>query len=516
MGEEIKSFLWREEKPNSDQSNIPLLLWRGDENNLATLAWAFGLYDREFRNLQSMHNLKVFVSGEHGDLWETISINLDLPKDEKLARKSHGQAGAGSDFLCTYCDSSRKTVSEPPYSGDKGVNLTSTLLSEASRYCNLNPGKKSQEQVAKHSFGTKDIPITSTEPLLEIPDALHLDINVTTHLITIACRIYHYGGKENAKFQYEKVEAEKRDIEMSDERCFSKLRERITTLPELTQFPGNFAREFCAQENASFVSDPLPDCDEKITWKRLMVLWRCMRSIHKSNKDPSVDDIELFRVFSIEFQEKIYSLRWVPPANQVHRLSHLAFFMQSREVKSIGAFSLEGLEHGNWSTKLFESTRVWKGDSDVGNKQLFRTLRMRGSPSLKRAAKKLESAKRKLDKCSKCGEKGHKKNMRVCTMFAEAQGESDSDDSLAVEEETSDNADEFSDEANTEGQTSGEDTNSSMAEESSTADESEVDPDTEDQELDNVDDDLEVQTIRQRFQYNSALLRESENECSTS
>ena len=68
---------------------------------------------------------------------------------------------------------------------------------------------------------------------------------------------------------------------------------------------------------------------------------------------------------AVEFQEKIYSLKWVTPENQVHRLSHLAYFMQAREVKSIGAFSLEGLEHGNNTTKTLENTRVLEGQQAV-------------------------------------------------------------------------------------------------------------------------------------------------------
>ena len=119
-----------------------MLCWRGDENNSATVAIAFGLYDREFQQLQNDHNLNILVSDDQEEVWEKVMINLDLPKDEKLARKCHGQAGSGSDFLCTYCDVSRKSVSNPPYCGNKEVTLTSTLLAEAARYCNHNPGKK--------------------------------------------------------------------------------------------------------------------------------------------------------------------------------------------------------------------------------------------------------------------------------------------------------------------------------------------------------------------------------------
>ena len=109
----------------------------------------------------------------------------------------------------------------------------------------------------------------------------------------------------------------------------------------------------------------------------------------------------------------------------------IIFGFNKREVKSIGAFSLEGLEHGNWSTKYFESTRVWRGDSKVGNKQLFRILRWNGSPTLKRAAESLERAKRKPDKCSRCGESGHKKNMSVCPLYSQLEG----DDANETDEE---------------------------------------------------------------------------------
>ena len=131
---------------------------------------------------------------------------------------------------------------------------------------------------------------------------------------------------------------------------------------------------------------------------------------------------------AVQVQEKIFSLKWVPAANQVHRLSHLAFFMQSREVKSIGAFSLVGLEHGNFNTKVFETTRVWKGDSKAGNRQLFRLLRWKGSPTLKRAMQSLKACKRKPTRCSKCKGLGHKKNMSVCPLYNPADANSSESD----------------------------------------------------------------------------------------
>ena len=81
---------------------------------------------------------------------------------------------------------------KPPYSGNAGVTLTNNLIHETAHYCQLNPNKKSQELLGKVARGVKNKPLCSTEPKDERPDALHLDINVTSFLITIACRIYIY------------------------------------------------------------------------------------------------------------------------------------------------------------------------------------------------------------------------------------------------------------------------------------------------------------------------------------
>ena len=234
-----KEIIWREPKPNSDKTNIPFILFRGDENSTVTLSMALGLYQKEFKTLHEDEKLKICVSRDELAMkTETFSTHLDFPMDEKLATRVHGLAGSGSDYLCTYCDASRKKVREGPFSGAQEVTLSSTLLKEASFYCNLNPGKKSQEQLVKHSHGTKDIPLSSTEPSQETPDALHLDLNISKHLITIACRIHYFGQFEKPAFKYEKGGLLKEDLEKSEAEYFSKLREHITALPDLTQFPG--------------------------------------------------------------------------------------------------------------------------------------------------------------------------------------------------------------------------------------------------------------------------------------
>jgi hypothetical protein len=412
-----KTFQWREKLPNSNNTNPPILLWRGDENSSATTTLAFGLYDDEFRELQSEHILEVDVKDTTGESIKVkFDVDLDYPKDEKLSRKHAGLAGSGSDNLCTYCNQSRKTVKDPPQKGDNPVTLTNTLLREASHYCQLNPDQKSQEQLSKIAHGVKEVPLSSTEPKDERPDSLHMDLNVTKQLVNIASRLYHH-KVSGQPLKYEKTGIDKKEMESNEALYYQMLRGKISTLPELTQCPGNFFREYMDEANKEFVKEPLPNVPDTTTWNDLMELWRKMRAIHKSSKDPTDDEIEQFKTWVIEFQEKIFSLSWVPVANQIHRLSHLAFFMQSKPIKSIGAYSLEGLEHGNFSTKDGEMRRVWKGNSKEGNKQLFRLLRMQSSPTLRRVAVKLQGKKRKQMKCSKCHKLGHTKRSSKCRFF---------------------------------------------------------------------------------------------------
>lgn len=169
-----KTFQWREKLPNSNNTNPPILLWRGDENCSSTVALAFGIYDEEFKELKD-EVMEVTVKNCEGANHKVkFEVDLDFPKDEKLSRKHAGLAGSGSDNLCTYCSQSRKSAKDPPHSGCNPVTLSNTLLREAAHYCQFNPSKKSQEQLSKIALGVKEVPLSTTELNDERPDALHL------------------------------------------------------------------------------------------------------------------------------------------------------------------------------------------------------------------------------------------------------------------------------------------------------------------------------------------------------
>jgi hypothetical protein len=211
----VETFKWREKLPNSNNTNVPFVLLRGDENNDATVALSMELYSEELSELDNNEVLEVEVKDTNGDIkHDKFKLDLDYPKDEKLSRKCAGLAGSGSEFLCTYCSESRKTCKIPPYVGDAEVSLSNTLLKETAQYCQLNPSKKSQELLSKVAIGVKEKPMCSTELFKERPDCLHLDINVTTQLTTIAARLF-YHGETGQPLKYEKTEADRREMESS-------------------------------------------------------------------------------------------------------------------------------------------------------------------------------------------------------------------------------------------------------------------------------------------------------------
>ena len=95
-------------------------------------------------------------NGDHRS--EKVRFECYLPKDEKLARKCHGLAGAGSAYLCTYCDVLQNKIREEDISGSISVTKSNELEKEAATYCLLNPGKKSQETLSKYSHGIRSKP----------------------------------------------------------------------------------------------------------------------------------------------------------------------------------------------------------------------------------------------------------------------------------------------------------------------------------------------------------------------
>ena len=290
-GEEMELF--KEPSPNSGDTNDIILLWKADENNFATVALAMSIYDEECEVTKNSA-FDILLKTEEGDLIDVnenehvgrnlrqrLVIKVDKPKDEKLSRKCHNRAGAGSSFPCTYCSESRTGASAPPFNGQNPITLTNRLEKEAGIYITQNPSQKNQQNILETSLGQKGEPFTTAEPKEEPMDVLHLDINIVNPLFIIGSRILHFGSDQFPLYTYVKTSIQKSDIDQSESLYLKKLLKFCPTIPDLTQMPGNFCREFSSEENKHLILKPLPECLAKQKFADVMDLWRKLRRTHK-------------------------------------------------------------------------------------------------------------------------------------------------------------------------------------------------------------------------------------------
>ena len=115
-------------------------------------------------------------------VWQRFAVRVTKTYDEKFARIVHGKAGAGSKKACICCNLSREVCKNEANFGTKEVTNSIELEEEAIKWCMDNPLGWTREKLEEFAFGVKSKPITKTEPVEEIPDNLHLKINVATHI----------------------------------------------------------------------------------------------------------------------------------------------------------------------------------------------------------------------------------------------------------------------------------------------------------------------------------------------
>ena len=421
--------LFKETNPNSGEANNIVLLWKADENNFSTLSLALSLYDKECDLMKEcVYEVTTNVSVDDEELNENVDMNhnvednvsfikqkikiiVDKPKDEKLSRNAHNRAGAGSTFPCTYCTVTKTEASNPPFSGAGRITLTNKLEREAGEYITQNPGKLSQEKILKISLGQKGVPLTTAEPCQEPPDVLHEDINIVHPLFIIGSRILHFGNEPYPVYTYVKKKDQKLVLEQSESVYMNKLLRFCPTIPEITQMPGNFCREYSAEENSELILESLPDCTAKTHFTTLMKIWRELRSTHKKT-NPSEQAIDeypnLVRRF---FQLLDRQFPWFKPfPNQFHRLSHNFYFM-TVDNNSLGVKSLEGLEKGNFTTQVMDAHQTYKGNRKRANAGVFKLLRLKSSRLLRSYRRKPAT---RVQKCTSCGRMGHNSRSKMC------------------------------------------------------------------------------------------------------
>ena len=86
-----------------------------------------------------------------------------------------------------------------------------------------------------------------------------------------------------------------------------------------------------------------------------------LRSIQKKIK-PTDEEIDEYPNLVRRFYQLLdRKFSWFKPfPNQFHRLAHNSYFM-TNDRNSLGVKSLEGLEKGNFTTKVMDSHHTYKG-----------------------------------------------------------------------------------------------------------------------------------------------------------
>ena len=234
--------------------------------------------------------------------------------------------------------------------GTLQVELTNKLEAEAIDFCLDNPLEMSRKELEEFPFGMKRLSLTTSEPRNDVSDYLHMHINVSgSFMFKVASRIYCFGFDENPVFQMENTAAVKDKIEQAEVKYSKQLKTVITSLPSLNQMPGNFGREFIKNENRDAVLNSLPDCEEKIKFSQVLVLWEKMASIHTKTK-PTPEERAQYGQLALELETVMSTLKWIKrwPNQFIRACHHNGAFINDKDgTGSLGPHSTEPLESAN-------------------------------------------------------------------------------------------------------------------------------------------------------------------------
>ena len=352
-------------------------------------------------------------------------MRVSSTTDEKFDRNLRGKAGAGSGRPCVLCSLTWSDCLCAENFGPLPVKLTNTLEREAADFCLDNPLELKRKDLDDLSLGMKRMRLTEMEVSRDIPDSLHLHINVSgSFMFKIACRIFCFGGDENPVFHWEKTASVKERIQQSEVGYARNLQTFISSLPSLNQMPGNFGRAFIDQKNRLAVLEPLPECTAKEVFTEILDVWERMCITHcKTSPTPS-ERLE-YGQLSRKIQTLMKSLEWIKRwPNQFSRACHHnSFFLNDPEgTGSIGPHSTEPLEAGNHWIKMYDDRHTFKGDREAAIKGVFKLRRLKSSPKLQNFFPKLD---KEIQKCSVCHNPGHNRRNASCPGPVLEEGDSE-------------------------------------------------------------------------------------------
>ena len=81
---------------------------------------------------------------------------------------------------------------------------------------------------------------------------------------------------------------------------------------------------------------------------------------------------------------------------------YMMYFMKN-DRNSLGVKSLEGLEKGNYNTKIFDQFYTYKRDRKKANRGVFKLLRLKSNRTLRA----FQTMSKRIQRCSRCKRIGH-------------------------------------------------------------------------------------------------------------
>ncbi|XP_078608410.1 LOW QUALITY PROTEIN: V(D)J recombination-activating protein 1-like [Branchiostoma floridae x Branchiostoma japonicum] len=232
-GEEVTIF--EEPKPNSVQSNRPIVECIGDENDASTVNVCIGPVERE-RLVMKDKVMRVHIT-ENIKRAHSLTFSNSMI-DEKWDRSHGGLAGAGSRFLCTLCDAVRDESLQKADS--YCITRTLSNITETAAILRTNPNKLSDAALSQQAHGVKcDCEsLLTTEPWEWGIDATHADINMGNFFKTL---IYYI--REVAQVTSWGKTADVKDlIDIAETRLDEHMMCEVGLSPSL-MMPGNYARD---------------------------------------------------------------------------------------------------------------------------------------------------------------------------------------------------------------------------------------------------------------------------------
>ena len=390
----VKSFVYRNDKPNSVRTNRPLLEALADENNKASNIFCTLPIEKE-RQVLIQNRIKLII-GQKVQVHSFKVFNSMI--DEKRDRADAGLQAAGSKYMCTLCYADRDTCITQLGSFEICRRLEETC--KIAEFLRVNPENLSEKSIHKSSKGVKCKPVSTMQQIQKGIDATHADINIGQFFKKLIVR-------EIAGVTSWEVTADIADLVKGAETKFDmNMKAQCGINPQL-MMPGNYARTLFATPPSILLS-LISNEEKREDLQDIMCRFNSLREVYRCNYplDEMPLKVRQYKRNAVEMgvllSQKFDYVRW---PNYLHKIiEHVQQLIEDPNGPgSIGAFSSEGNEGGNKLFRHFRKNLARRGSTLGGLKDVLTTQWLYTSPVLT----KLAEREHRKNKCSVCYSQEH-------------------------------------------------------------------------------------------------------------